>query len=78
MKNIFLILILFSVAYGVSSCAKNATCDCTTKETRNDNGEVVSSEKNVYHNYGNDPTCNDWEDVSIGDSTTTTITCKSI
>lgn len=78
MKNIFLLLILFAMAFGVSSCAKDATCECTTKETRNDNGNVINSETNVYHNAGNDPTCDDWEDVNVNDSTTITTTCKSI
>lgn len=78
MKNIFMICTVLIMAYSFSSCAKNATCECTTKETRIDDGSVISSEKNVYHNYGNDPTCNDWEDVTVTDSSTVTITCKSI
>ena len=76
-NSLFFVLVLVLVA-ALTSCSKSATCECTTKEVLDADGTVLSSSKDTYKNYGNDPTCDDWESVQTTASTTITTTCASI
>ncbi|MFN0276667.1 MAG: hypothetical protein ACKVPJ_13050 [Chitinophagales bacterium] len=77
MKFYTIILLLFA-ACTIFSCAQSAKCDCLTTVRNSSDGSIISEEQNLYQSAGNDPTCNDFEDEVIEDSTTTTIECTEL
>lgn len=76
-NSLFFVLVFVLIA-ALTSCSKSATCECTTKETLDSDGTVISTSKETFQSAGNDPTCDDFESVTGSDTTTITITCVAL